>query len=192
MRRALAALVLGAAVLAAAHSRTGPAPGRAAQPAGPKKAEAGLRARVARLEAELKRLDGLVPDQAAVMRLVSYHWGNLWFAIREKNWALAEFYLGETRNNLHWAVRARRYRDTKAGKIDLKAIAEALENAQLKDMQKAIAARDRDRCVKLYDDALTGCYACHTASEKPYLRPQRPTAPETHVINFDPRAREPR
>jgi len=149
-------------------------------------------AQIEQLRAEIKKLQDLVPDQAAVMSRLSYHWGNLWFAVAEGNWPLADFYLGETRNNLKWAVRTKPIRKDSAGKIvDLGSIAQALDNAQFTDLKKAIDAKDRARCVKLYDEALTGCYACHKASEKPYLRPQRPTAAETRIINFDPNAKTP-
>jgi cytochrome c553 len=36
--------------------------------------------------------------------------------------------------------------------------------------------------------ALEGCYTCHKASDKPYLRPRIPEAPEAKIINFDPAA----
>ena len=58
-------------------------------------------------------------------------------------------------------------------------------------MKTAIAGKDKKKCVKLYDEALQGCYACHKASDKPYLRPRRPAAPEVRVINFDPKAKDP-
>ena len=125
------------------------------------------------------------------MTHVGSHWANLWFAVDQQNWPLADFYLSETRSNLKWAVRARPFRDTAAGKIDLGAIAEGLDNAQLKQMKEAIAAKDKAQCVKLYDQTLEVCYSCHKASEKVYLRPHRPTAPETRMINFDPNAKVP-
>ena len=55
----------------------------------------------------------------------------------------------------------------------------------------AASAKDKKKTLKLYTDALSGCYACHKASFKPYLRPQIPTAPEVRVINFDPKAKDP-
>jgi hypothetical protein len=184
-------LLLGAAlILAAAASRSGPVPAGAARAGGK---DADLRGRINKLEAEVKHLRELLPDQAAVMTHVGYHWGNLWFAIDRHNWPLAEFYLSETRNNIKWAVRTRPFRQTNGGyKVDLKAIAEALDSTQLKQMHEAITRKDRARCIKLYDEAMSGCYACHKASEKPYLRPQRPAAPEAPVVNFDPNAKEPR
>jgi hypothetical protein len=73
-------------------------------------------AQIAELRAEIKKLEQLVPDQAAIMTHVAYHWSNLWFAVDQENWPLAEFYLSETRNNLKWAVRAKPFRDTASEK----------------------------------------------------------------------------
>ena len=50
-------------------------------------------AQVKELRAEIKKLQGLAPDQAAVMSHLGYHWSNLWFAIEQENWARADFYL---------------------------------------------------------------------------------------------------
>jgi hypothetical protein len=141
------------------------------------------------LQTQIKQLQGLVPDQAAVMSHVGYHFSNLWFAIEKENWPLADFYLGETRNNVKWAVRAKPFRKNSAGQtIDLAAIAQAVDNGPFTDLKKAIDAKQKAQCEKIYDDTLTNCYACHKASEKPYLRPQRPAAPEAPIINADPNA----
>src|SRR5262245_970985 len=59
------------------------------------------------LEAQVKKLQELVPDQAAVMSHLGYHYGNLWFALGQENWPLADFYLSETRANLKWAIRVK-------------------------------------------------------------------------------------
>src|SRR4051812_22692152 len=73
------------------------------------------RPQVEQLQAQVKLLQGLVPDQAAVMSHVAYHFANLWFAIEQENWPLADFYLGETRNNVKWAVRSKPVRKNSAG-----------------------------------------------------------------------------
>src|ERR1044071_3460995 len=62
---------------------------------------------IQQLQEQIKSLQGLVPDQAAVMTHVAYHFSNLFFAIEQENWPLADFYLGEARNNVKWAVRAK-------------------------------------------------------------------------------------
>jgi len=146
---------------------------------------------VEELQAEIKKLQELVPDQAAIMTHVGYHWTNLWFALDKQNWPLADFYLSETRNNLKWAVRNRPFRKTAAGVIDLGSIAQALDTTQFTQLKDAIGKKDKDRGIKLYEEAMQGCFACHKASEKPYLVPRRPEAPEVNVINFAADAKAP-
>ena len=51
---------------------------------------------VAALQAEVDRLKSIVPAQAVAMTQVAYNFSNLWFAVQEQNWPLAEFYLNET------------------------------------------------------------------------------------------------
>jgi len=144
------------------------------------------------LKEQVKKLEGLVPDQAAIMSKVAYHFTNLWFAADQENWALADFYLGETRANVKWAVRSKPIRKGPNNEdVDLNAIAQALENGQFTDLKKAIGAHDKARVAQLYDDTLKTCYACHKASAKPYLRPQRPRQPEVQIINMDPNAKTP-
>jgi hypothetical protein len=143
------------------------------------------------LQAEIKKLQELVTDQAAIMTHVGYHWTNLWFALDKQNWPLADFYLSETRNNLKWAVRNRPFRKTAAGVIDLGAIAQALDNTQFAQLKDAIGKKDWARSVKHYDEAMQGCFACHKASEKPYLVPRRPQVPEVNVIDFAADAKAP-
>jgi hypothetical protein len=142
-------------------------------------------ATIAQLEARVKQLEGLVPSQPTVMTHVAYHFTNLWFAAERKNWPLAQYYLGEVRSNLKWAVRVRPIRPGPSGDVDVAGIAEAVDNTELTELQKAIQGRQHKAFVQAYDEALVACAACHQAIGKSYLRPQRPGSPEVRVINFD-------
>jgi len=166
----------------------GAAPIGTAQPAGPPTTAAAgdQAAEVARLKDEIERLKGMVPDQSHVMKDVAYHFSNLWFAGQARNWPLAGFYLNETRSHLGWAVRTRPVRRTTTGEIDLRSILDGMDRSLLAGVQKTIEARDPATFAKAYRDALSGCYACHQASEKPYLRPRVPDAPEGRMIEFLP------
>ena len=114
------------------------------------------------LRAEVKRLEGLLPDQAAVMTYVGYHFSNLWFALESENWPLADFYLNETQKNVRWAVRVKPIRKDSAGRdIDLAGIAQSIDNTQFADLKKAIAAKEKDLSVKFYQQSMEACYACH-------------------------------
>src|SRR5208282_939616 len=105
---------------------------------------------VEQLQADLKKLQDLVPDQAAVMSHLSYHFANLWFAAKEDNWELADFYLGETRSNLKWAARVKPKRKDLQGNetVDIVAIAESIDNGPFTQLKKAIAAKDKPAFVK--------------------------------------------
>jgi len=145
------------------------------------------------LASQVKALKELVPDQAHIMADVGNHFTNLWFAGKAENWPLADFYLGETKSHLKWAVRAKPIRKDDAGRdVNLPGILEAFENSQLTQLKQAVDHKDMAAFERVYKESLTICYACHVASSKPYLRPQIPTKPESAIINFDPKADWPR
>ena len=137
---------------------------------------------------ETNSLDGRLPDQAHAMADVGYHFANLWFAADKQNWPLANYYLGETRSHLRWAVRIHPVRQTKAGDVDLKGILDAVDNSFLTEIGTAITNKDSAKFKTEYRQTIEGCYACHKACEKPFLRPQVPNAVSVSILNFDPNA----
>jgi len=133
--------------------------------------------------------NGLLPDQSHAMVDVGYHFANLWFAGEKENWPLAKYYLEETRSHLNWAVRLHPVRTTKAGsEVDLKGILQAIDNSFLTEIDGAITNKDTTKFKTAYRQTLEGCYACHKACEKPFLRPEVPSAPSVTILNFDPNA----
>lgn len=140
-------------------------------------------------QSETNSVGGRLPDQAHAMADVGYHFANLWFAADKQNWPLANYYLGETRSHLKWAVRIHPVRKTSTGaEVDLQGIQDAIDNSFLTQVGKSIENKDTAGFKTAYRQTLTGCYACHTACEKPYLRPQVPDAPCVSILNFDPNA----
>jgi len=145
-------------------------------------------AEIARLKAEIEQIKGRLPSQSHAMMDVDYHFTNLWFAAASKNWPLAQFYLNETRSHLRWAVRIIPVRRIPAGEIDLRGLLEAVDSTGLADIGKAITEKNTEAFGGAYRRTLEGCYTCHKASDKPYLRPRIPEQPESRIINFDPAA----
>lgn len=143
---------------------------------------------LAALREEVARLRRLVPSQSHAMQDVSYHYTNLWFAGQKANWPLAQFYLNETRSHIAWAVRIIPKRKVSTGEVDLEGIRQAFDSGYLTGVQQAIDAKDAARFAEAYKFSLEGCYACHKASEKPFLRPQVPPQSEAQIVNFDPNA----
>jgi hypothetical protein len=146
----------------------------------------GDNAEIARLKAEIEQLKGRLPSQSHAMMDVGYHFSNLWFAGQKKNWPLAQFYLHETRSHLRWAVRIIPVRKTTSGEVDLRGLLEAVDHAGLTEIGKAITSKNSAAFDNAYKQTLEGCYTCHKAAEKPYLRPRIPDLPEAKIIDFDP------
>ncbi len=140
---------------------------------------------VGAVQGSAQTLNGRWPDQAHVMADVGHHFANLWFAAGQQNWPLAKYCLDQTRSHLKWAVRIQPVRKTRAGRdVDLNGILEAVDNTMLAEIGKAIESKDTARFETEYRQTLVGCYACHTACEKPFLRLQVPGAPGAPIINF--------
>ena len=140
-------------------------------------------------QTSLNGFAGDLPDQSHVMADIGYHFANLWFAADKQNWPLANYYLGETRAHLRWAVRIRPVRKISSGaEVDLKGILDAIDNSFLSEVGKAITNQNTAAFKAAYRETLEGCYACHKACAKPFLRPQIPTATGTTILNFDPDA----
>jgi hypothetical protein len=172
-------IVLGAGGHALLSTNTPPAQAQAA----------GATPTATNIVAEIEGIKGKLPDQAHAMQDVGYHFSNLWFARQKENWPLAEFYNNEVRSHLHWAVRIIPKRKNLVGQeIDLEAILQSFENAPWTQLKDAIAAKDAAAFDKAYRFAIETCYSCHKASDKPFIRLQIPSQPESPIINFDPQA----
>jgi len=74
------------------------------------------------------------------------------------------------------------------GEIDLRGLLQAVDSTGLADIGKAITEKNTEAFGGAYRRTLEGCYTCHKASDKPYLRPRIPEPPESRIINFDPAA----
>jgi hypothetical protein len=161
-------------------------PARAQQTTAPKKSDGDDP------QLDVQTLGGRLSDQSHAMVDVGYHFANLWFAADKQNWPLANYYLSETRSHLKWAVRMHPVRKTKAGaEVDLNGILDAVDKGFLTEIGKTIENKDVAGFKTAYRQTLEGCYACHQACEKPFLRPEVPNTPSVSILNFDPNAAGP-
>jgi hypothetical protein len=107
---------------------------------------------------------------------VGQHFTGLWFAVKQKNWALARFMFDETKSHLRWGVRVRPVRRLSTGKdLELQGILEGVENGVLDKLENAVASKDMMAFQRSYRKTVDACNACHQAAEKPYLRVHVPT-----------------
>jgi len=138
------------------------------------------------LPAEVAQLKALVPSNSHIMMDVQFHWTNLYFAGRRKNWPLAQYFYNETRNHIEWLIRKSPTTRGPDGKdVDLKGIWEGIDTSSLAMVKAAIEKQDAAQFAATYKTMLESCYACHKSAGRPYLRPMLPQANTMPILNFD-------
>lgn len=141
------------------------------------------------LQTDVTRLKDIVPPASHPMVDVGYHTVNLWFAAQKKNWPLATYYLGETRNRMRWEVRLNPAPKGPSGEpVDMKATQDGIENGTMNAVKQAIDKKDAAGFTVAYKHLLEDCYSCHKALGRPYLRLMVPVSPGQSIINNDPAA----
>jgi hypothetical protein len=144
------------------------------------------------LSSRVDQLQAEVPDQSAIMTIEAFQFSNLWFAIKAENWPLAEFFVNEARKDLRWAISVKPHRTTLAGRdIDIASIGAAVDQTVFQQLKDAILQKDRPLAEQRYRETLSACSSCHQAAERPFIRPQIPTAPQTTLLDFDSSPRSP-
>ena len=142
------------------------------------------------LPAEVAQLKALVPSNSHIMMDVQFHWTNLWWAGRKRNWPLAMYYFNETRGHIQWLIRKspimRSQIDQKD--VDISGIFDGIDTSSLQMVKDAIEKKDGPMFDKNYRIMLESCYACHKSVGRPYIRPQIPTAQVQQIVNMDPNA----
>ena len=142
------------------------------------------------LPAEVAQLKALVPSNSHIMMDVQFHWTNLWWAGKKKNWPLAQYYFNETRGHIQWLIRkSPMIRNNAEGKdVDVSGIFDGIDTSSLAAVKTDIEAKDSVRFASSYKTMLESCYACHKSVGRPYLRPMIPTVQVQSMLNFDPNA----
>jgi hypothetical protein len=165
------------------------APALSAQQAAPKAAPPPLPS-MESLPMEVAQLKALVPSNSHIMMDVQWHWTNLWFAGRKRNWPLALYYFNETRGHIQWLIKKSPImRNTTEGKdVDIASIFDAVDTSSLAAVKTAITAKDSVQFASSYKTMLESCYACHKSVGRPYIRPMIPTTQVQAMVNMDPAA----
>ena len=102
---------------------------------------------------------------------------------------LAAFEASETRNRIRWTLRSRPTWKSQDGlEVDMKALFDGIDKALVTPLRESVEKKDPKAFETAYQNMLEGCYQCHKAAGKPYLRPMVPTVPPQSIINYDPNA----
>lgn len=140
-------------------------------------------------QADLQRLKEITPPMSHPMVEVGYHAANLWFAVQKKNWTLANYYWGETRNRLRWEVALNPGpKGTDGNPVDMKGTLDGIEHGSLAKVKETIDNKDAKQFADEYRHLLEDCYSCHKNVNRAYLRPMVPVTLGQPIINTDPTA----
>jgi hypothetical protein len=139
------------------------------------------------LSQEVATLRQLIPTNSTIMMDVQWHWTNLWWAGKRRNWPLAQYYFNEARGHIQQLVRKN---PTIRNQIDgtdiaLQGIFDGIDTSSLAMVKDAIAKKDAGAFEKNYKVMLESCYSCHKSVGRPYIRPQMPTAQVQAIVNMD-------
>jgi hypothetical protein len=141
---------------------------------------------IASMQAEIAHLKEVIPSQSHTMTDVGFQFANLWFAGRNKNWPLADFYFGETRQHISWTILIRPVRKGANGEnVDLQPIFAMIDSGPLTKLRQSIDERDSEQFAASYRQTLNACHSCHIASGKPYLRLHIPVVPPQPLIAYE-------
>src|SRR5665213_3630975 len=91
--------------------------------------------------ADVQHLKDITPPMSHPMVDVGFNATNLYFSAKKKNWPLANYYLGETRNRLHWETSLNPGpKGTDGNPVDMKSTFDGIDNGSLTKLKLAIAA----------------------------------------------------
>lgn len=137
-------------------------------------------------QADLQRLKEITPPMSHPMVEVGYHAANLWFAVQKKNWPLANYYWGETRNRLRWEVALNPGpKGTDGNPVDMKGTLDGIEHGSLAKVKDTIDQKNSQQFATEYKHLLEDCYSCHKNANRAYLRPMVPATAGQPIINTD-------
>src|SRR3954463_7811825 len=112
---------------------------------------------------EIATLRQLVPTNSTIMMDVQFHWTNLYFAGRKKNWPLAQYYFNESRGHIQQLVRKNPTIRNQVDNTDveLQGIFDGIDTSSLAMVKDSIAKNDGLGFEKNYRLMLESCYSCH-------------------------------
>ena len=103
---------------------------------------------------DVQRLKDITPPMSHPMVDVAFNATNLYFAAQKKNWPLANYFLGETRNRMKWETALNPGpKGTDGNPVDMKSTFDGIDNGSLTQLKMAIAAKDS----KAFDDSYKHC-----------------------------------
>ena len=139
---------------------------------------------------EIATLRQLVPTNSTIMMDVQWHWTNLWWAGKRRNWPLAQCYFNEGRSHIQQLVRKNpTIRNAQDGTdVELQGIFDGIDTSSLAMVKSSIerrTARSSRRTTRSCSRAATR--ATRASAGRTSVRSFRPAQVQA-MVNMDPNA----
>ena len=123
-----------------------------------------------------------VPGLGDLMESLQVQHGKLWFAGDQLNWPLAAYSLDAIKEGIADMVVLRpRYKGE-----SIVEMLNGLTAEPLRDLEEAVAAKDRAGFVQAYDGLTDSCNVCHRNHDYGFIVIARPTVPALTNQRYEP------
>jgi hypothetical protein len=122
------------------------------------------------------------PGLGEFMTATQLRHAKLWFAGKNRNWALAAYEVDEIKEGLEDAAKLHATVDG----IPVAEMIKTILDPRIERLEKAIEAKIDAQFAAAFDALTDGCNSCHTNAGKPFIRIQRPSEPPVGNQNFAP------
>ncbi|MHB1404047.1 MAG: hypothetical protein ACYCV0_00425 [Desulfitobacteriaceae bacterium] len=166
-------LLMVALVVVGCGNAATPAPAPApAQPAASSDLTAKVDALQKAMDVQTKTIN---PSTATVMMEYNQRFAAVWYAAQAQNWDLAAF---EAKEMGGVQAVAENTRPKRAEAL------QAFKKNTLEPLQAVVAKKDKAAFEAAYDKTIAACNTCHAASDKKYIKIQRPTQVPASNIDY--------
>ena len=123
-----------------------------------------------------------VPGLEQFMNVILMEHNKLWFAAKARNWALAEYQLGEIKEIMG---DVQDFVPTFKN-LPLADMLDAVITKEIASLEKSIEGKDYKAFTAGYDKLTAACNACHQGTENGFVVIRRPTRPAFTNQDYEP------
>jgi len=123
-----------------------------------------------------------VPGLEQFMNVILMEHNKLWFAAKARNWALAEYQLGEIKEIMG---DVQDFVPTFKN-LPLADMLDAVITKEIASLEKSIEGKDYKAFTAGYDKLTAACNACHQGTENGFIVIRRPTRPAFTNQDYEP------
>lgn len=136
-----------------------------------KSALTSLRDSIKTLRAEVDSLRQQSPGLGEYMTTMQLHAAKLWYAVKESNWDLASYEVGELNETMDAAAALHVFKNN----VNIAGVLESVQQTQILSLKHSLEAKNRKHFSVAYKQTLDACNGCHTSAGYKFISIIPPT-----------------